>query len=224
MDENLEIEDNDEELEEAAIESAGEKEKQKQEINLKKNQSFYLNQSKDSSTDISVWGSFKTRSAESLDTMEDESFYRTPVTNIIENESEFSLFVELPGLDKKHVNISLQEGILEILGDKSIKDKEEKEEKKDKEEKKEKKEKEEKKEKDEKKDKHKEKKDKKKDKELKGDYLRREFRSASFYRSFHLPEEISLEGIDASFKNGILRLILPKKTSEIDNKKVIEIK
>ena len=112
MDENLEIEDNDEELEEAAIESTGEKEKQTQEINLKKNQSFYLNQSKDSSTDISVWGPFKTRSADSLEIMEDESFYRTPVSNIVENESEFCLFVELPGLDKKHVNITLQEGVL----------------------------------------------------------------------------------------------------------------
>ena len=208
MDENLEIEDNDEELEEAAIESTGEKEKQTQEINLKKNQSFYLNQSKDSSTDISVWGSFKTRSAESLEILEDESFYRTPVSNIVENESEFCLFVELPGLDKKHVNITLQEGVLEITGDKSMKHKEEKKEK------------------DEKKDKHKEKKDKirDKDKEIKGDYLRREFRSASFYRSFHLPEEISVEGIDASFKNGVLRLLIPKKTSEIDDKKVIEIK
>ena len=220
MDENLEFEDDKQESEETGIETPGEKEKQAQEINLKKNQSFYLNQSKDSSTDISVWGSFKTRSADSLEILENESFYRTPVSNIVENESEFCLFVELPGLDKKHVNITLQEGILEVLGDKSIKYKEEREDKKDKEEKKEKKEK------DEKKEKHKEKKDKKKDKdkEIKGDYLRREFRSASFYRSFHLPEEINLEGIDARFKNGILRLIIPKKTTESDDKKVIEIK
>ena len=127
MDEDLELEDNNEELEEDGIESLGEKEKQKQEIDLKKNQSFSLDQSKDSSTDISVWGPFKTRTANSLETVENESFYRTPVTNIIENESEFNLFVELPGLSKKHVKITLLEGILEIVGDISIKYKEVKE-------------------------------------------------------------------------------------------------
>lgn len=215
-----EFKDEDQELEEERIEISRQNEKQKQEIMLKKNQSFSLNQSKDSLIDISVWGAYKIRSTESLETLEKESFYRTPVTNVLENENEFNLFIELPGLNKKHVNISLQEGILEILGNKPIKHKEEKQEKKEKEEKKEKKEK------DEKKDKHKEKKDKSKDKdkELKGDFIRREFRSASFYRSFHLPEQISLEGIDASFKNGILRLIIPKETSEISDKKVIEIK
>ncbi|MFX0028875.1 MAG: Hsp20/alpha crystallin family protein [Candidatus Hermodarchaeota archaeon] len=220
MEENSEFEDEKQELEEEKIEINREKEKQIQEINLKRKQSFYLNQSKDISIDISAWGSFKTRSAESLEILEDESFYRTPITNIIETEGEFNLFVELPGLDKKHVNITLHEGILEILGDKSLKYKENKDEKKEKEEKKEKKEKEE------KKDKHKEKKDKEKEKykEIKGNFLRREFRSASFYRSFRLPEEISYEGIDASFKYGILRLKIPKKTTETDEKKVIEIK
>ncbi|MFX1377271.1 MAG: Hsp20/alpha crystallin family protein [Promethearchaeota archaeon] len=211
MDENLEIENDAQELKEKEDGFDREKEKQTQEINLKQEQSFYLNQSKDSSIDISVWGSYKTRSAESIEILENESFFRTPLTNIIENKSGYNLFVELPGLDKNHVKITLQEGILEILGDKSIKNNEEKAEKK---------------EKDEKKDKHKEKKDKKKEKykQIKGVFLRREFRSASFYRSFHLPEEISLEGIDASFKYGVLRLKIPKKITEVDGKKVIEIK
>jgi len=54
--------------------------------------------------------------------------------------------------------------------------------------------------------------------------LRREFSSASFFRTFHIPEEVNLEGIDASFKNGVLRLKIPKKSSETEDKKVIEIK
>lgn len=218
MDENSEFDDEEREFEEEEIEINRKEEKQKQEISLKKKQSFFLNQSKDSSLDISAWGKFKSRSEDSLEILENESFYRTPTTNIIENEREFSLIVELPGLDKKHVNITLHEGILEIIGDKSLKNKEEKDKKKEKDEKKEKKEK------DEKKDKYKEKKDKKKDKIIEGNFLRREFRSASFYRSFHIPEEIDLEGINANFKYGVLRLKIPKKTYEVDQKKVIEIK
>ncbi|MFW9819266.1 MAG: Hsp20/alpha crystallin family protein [Candidatus Thorarchaeota archaeon] len=155
---------------------------------------------------------FTTEDKESLDIKEDEPFYRLPLADIIESGEIYYLFVELPGLDKKHVEISLQEGVLEILGEKSIKDKDKKEEKKDKD-KKEKKD--EKKEKDKKKEKY---------KEIKGNYLRREIRSANFFRCFHLPEDISPEDIDASFKNGILRLKIPKKTAKTSDKQVIEIK
>ncbi|MHA2129883.1 MAG: Hsp20/alpha crystallin family protein [Promethearchaeota archaeon] len=222
MDENTNnhYEDEIKPIEEKVAESDIDKEKKEKEINIKKKQPFHLDQSKDSSEESSDWGSFGIRSTESLEILEDETFYRTPVTNIIESNAEYYFLVELPGLDKKHVNITLQEEILEITGEISLKQKDEKEHK-DKKEEKEKKEK-----KEEKKDKHKEKKDKKKEKhkEIKGDYLRREFRSASFYRSFQLPEEINTEGIDASFKKGVLRLTIPKKTVESSDKKVIEIK
>ncbi len=159
---------------------------------------------------------FKTDQPESLEIMENESFYRTPSTNIIESEKLYYILVELPGLDKKNVKISLQEGVLELIGEKAIKDKDKKDEKKDKD--KEKKEK-----KDEKKDKDKDKK-KKKYKKIKGNYLRREIRTTNFFRRFHLPEDINPEEIDASFKNGILRLEIPKKLAATSEKKVIEIK
>ena len=155
---------------------------------------------------------FKTNNLDTLEIKEDEPFYRTPLVNIIESEDLYYLLVELPGLDKKHVKISLQEGILEIHGEQEFKDKEKKDEKKDKD-KKDKKD--EKKEKDKKKEKY---------KEIKGTYLRREIRSNNFYSCFHLPDDISTEEIDASFKNGILRLKLPKKGAQISEKKVIEIK
>jgi len=217
MDENVKDEFEEEEKE---TELDIEKEKKEQELGLKKKQAFSLNQSNDSMIEISEWGSFRIRPTESLEILEIESFYRTPLTNIIENENDYNLLIELPGLDKKHVNISLQDGVLEIIGEKALKYKEEKEDKKEKDKKEDKEKKED------KKDKHKDKKDKKKEKgkKIEGDYLRREFRSASFFRSFHLPEEINLEGIDASFKNGVLRLKIPKKTSETEDKKVIEIK
>ena len=155
---------------------------------------------------------FKTEQLESLEIMETEPLYRVPLTNIIESEELFQILVELPGLDKKNVKISLQEGILELLGEKTIKDKEKKDEKKEKEKEKEKKEK---KDKDKKKEKY---------KEIKGDYLRREIRTTNFFRCFYLPEDITPEEIEASFKNGILRLIIPKKSAKIYEKKIIEIK
>lgn len=222
MNENVNNEFKEEEKDVEKIEKKNEieNENKEREIDLKKKKAFFLHQSKDSMEDNSEWGSFRIRSAESLEILEDESFYRTPLTNLIENKNEYYFLVELPGLDKRHVNITLQEGILEILGEKAFKHKEGKEDNK-KKEKKEDKEK-----KDEKKDKHKEKKDKKKDKykDVKGDFLRREFRTPSFYRSFRLPEEINSEGIDANFKNGVLRLRVPKKLSEITDKRTIEIK
>lgn len=148
---------------------------------------------------------FRTSHPETLEINENDPFYRDPLVNIIENKDLYYILVELPGLDKKHVKISLQQEVLEVRGEIAIKDKEKKEEKKDKE----------KKEKDKKKEKY---------KEIKGDYIMREIRSSNFFRCFHLPEDISPEEIEASFKNGILRLKIPKKTSKISEKQEIEIK
>lgn len=42
-------------------------------------------------------------------------------------------------------------------------------------------------------------------------YTRREFSYLSFKRSFHLPRTVDSEKIEASYTNGILNLVLPKK-------------
>ena len=52
-------------------------------------------------------------------------------------------------------------------------------------------------------------------------YLIRERRASSFSRSFRLPENANPEGINASFKNGILRLEMDKQPET--GKKVIPI-
>ena len=44
-----------------------------------------------------------------------------------------------------------------------------------------------------------------------GDFKRREFNYQSFERSFWLPETILTEEIKASYENGILKVVLPKK-------------
>lgn len=42
-------------------------------------------------------------------------------------------------------------------------------------------------------------------------YSRREFKSASFSRSFTLPETVHEEKIEATYENGLLHITLPKK-------------
>lgn len=43
------------------------------------------------------------------------------------------------------------------------------------------------------------------------DFSRMEYNYSSFSRSFSLPEEVDKEKIDASYVDGILKLVLPKK-------------
>lgn len=55
--------------------------------------------------------------------------------------------------------------------------------------------------------------------------LRQEFSSSSFSRSFTLPEHVETDKIDATQKNGILRITLPKfATAKEDKVKRIQIK
>jgi HSP20 family protein len=54
--------------------------------------------------------------------------------------------------------------------------------------------------------------EKKEEKEETGKYTRREFRYASFKRSFTLPEgSVDTDKIDANYESGILKLVLPKR-------------
>ena len=50
-------------------------------------------------------------------------------------------------------------------------------------------------------------------------YSRKEFSYSSFKRSFTLPETVNEEKIEASYENGILNLILPKKEETLPKEK-----
>jgi HSP20 family protein len=50
-------------------------------------------------------------------------------------------------------------------------------------------------------------------------YTRHEFSHTSFRRSFTLPDTITVDGIKASYKNGILRFVLPKKEEALPKPK-----
>lgn len=110
---------------------------------------------------------------------EDSSW--VPAFDIKENEKEYVIIAELPGIDAKDVDVTLSEGILSVKGEK----------------------------------KHEE--------EDKGEgYHRVERRYGSFHRSFRIPGRVKTDEVDANYKNGVLKLTLPK-TEESQTKK-IEVK
>ena len=97
---------------------------------------------------------------------------RVPAVDVVEKKKAFEITAELPGLDQKDVDITLDEGVLTIRGEK----KEQKEE----------------------------------DRE---GYHLSERRYGSFRRSFAVPDGVDDKKIDASFKNGVLTVKLPKKAA-----------
>ncbi len=58
--------------------------------------------------------------------------------------------------------------------------------------------------------------------EKKENYLKREFRTGSFKRSFNLNGMVNVDKIDAKYEDGILKVDLPKVEAEV--KKLKEIK
>ncbi len=118
-----------------------------------------------------------------------------PAVNISENENEHLIEVSAAGFEKDQFNVEIEDNKLTI----SAEMKEEKESNEDS--------------------------DKKSDNTAKESkrqnyYTRREFRSSSFKRSFTLPKNVDGENIAASYQNGILKLVLPKKAEVVNKKKV----
>ena len=104
-----------------------------------------------------------------------------PSLDVAETKGDLVVKAELPGMDPKDIDISLNEGVLTIRGEKK-QEKEEKEE----------------------------------------GYHLIERSYGSFTRSIRLPKDVQSDMIDASFKNGVLKVVLPK--SEEAKKKEIKIK
>lgn len=104
-----------------------------------------------------------------------------PSVDIAENDNEYLVKVDLPGVTKDDVKITLESNVLTIRGEK------------------------------------------KQEKETKKENFHRVERSyGSFQRSFTLPTTVKSEKIDASFKDGVLTIVLPKM--EEAKPKEIEVK
>lgn len=105
---------------------------------------------------------------------------KTPNVDVIEKDNEIIVNAELPGVDKKDLDISVTNNTVTIKGSTSHEEKEEKD-----------------------------------------DYYRCEISRGSYSRTLSLPAEVDEEKTKAKFKNGILKLTLPKlKKSKRHNVKV----
>ena len=94
---------------------------------------------------------------------------KTPSVDIIDREADFLVKAELPGVDKKDINITIANNTVTLQA--SV-NKEEKEEK--------------------------------------ADYYRQEICRGSYRRTLDLPVAVKENEAKATFKNGILELIIPK--------------
>ncbi|MBW2309598.1 MAG: Hsp20/alpha crystallin family protein [Deltaproteobacteria bacterium] len=104
-----------------------------------------------------------------------------PAFDISETEKEYVISGEIPGIEPKDLEVTLNDGILTVKGEKKQESEEEEE-----------------------------------------NYHRVERHYGSFQRSFRLPENIKRDDLDATYKDGILKLTLPK--SEESEVKKIEVK
>lgn len=101
--------------------------------------------------------------------------------DVFETEKELIVKAEVPGMDKKDININLSDGLLTISGEK----KQEKEEENEK-------------------------------------YHCVERSYGKFTRTMRLPAEVETDKADATYKDGVLKVTLPK--SEASKPKKIEVK
>jgi HSP20 family protein len=104
-----------------------------------------------------------------------------PHTDVTENEKEIDITVEMPGLERKDVEISVEDNLLTIRGEKRIEREQKDEKKKD---------------------------DKQKDDTKNVHLAERSY--GVFYRVLQLPPGVDPSHIKATMANGVLRLTIPK--------------
>ena len=105
-----------------------------------------------------------------------------PKVNVYEYDDKVGIVAEIPGLNKKQLNVEVEEGILTISGDKhnTFEDDGAK-------------------------------------------VLRRELKQSSFKRSFELGDQLDGDNINASFKDGVLIVSIPKIEPETPKKTFVKI-
>jgi HSP20 family protein len=115
---------------------------------------------------------------------EDEGIARgswSPSVDIYENKDQIVLEAELPGMKREEFELSIENNVLTLRGERQFEKKQETD-----------------------------------------NYHRVERAYGSFTRSFTLPNTISGEGVTADYRNGVLRVIIPKR--EETRARRIEIK
>jgi len=105
-----------------------------------------------------------------------------PKVNVYEYDDKIGIIAEIPGLNKKQLNVEVEDGVLTIAGDKHS--------------------------------------------TFENDgakVIRRELKQSSFKRSFELGELLDGDNINASFKDGILSVSIPKMEPEKPKKTNVKI-
>ncbi|WP_367605630.1 Hsp20/alpha crystallin family protein [Legionella sp. W05-934-2] len=105
-----------------------------------------------------------------------------PAVDVKENEKQYHFLMDLPGIQKKDVSVSMHDNILTIEGSREHETEETE----------------------------------------KQNYYRYERSKGKFYRQFTLPESVDENAINATMKNGVLEIIIPKK--EAPKAKTIDVK
>ena len=106
-----------------------------------------------------------------------------PKIDMSESEKEVTVTADLPGLEEKDIEVSLDRDVLAIKGEKKS-EKEEKEK----------------------------------------NYYYMERSSGSFYREIPVPAAMDKDNIKATFKNGVLKVVIPKLPEAQKLRKTIPVK
>lgn len=127
--------------------------------------------------------------------MQNDDYYTTstisPSVDISETKEAYTIEMDLPGKTEKDINIELDRNVLTISSVKEVtKETTDKEKTENKE----------------------------KPAEPATKWLLKERRTSKFARRFTLPEDINAEQIAASFKNGVLHIVVPRKELEAPKK------
>lgn len=113
------------------------------------------------------------------------SSYKQPLSDIYETDKEVIAEVDMPGMDKKDIQVHVDKDGIEIKAETKAETKHE---------------------------------DKKK-----GMY-RFERNYSGFYRHFSLPNNVNAEKANAEYKDGVLKIIVPKLKIEEQKRKLIDVK
>ena len=105
-----------------------------------------------------------------------------PKVNVYEYDDKVGIVAEIPGLNKKQLNVDVEDGVLTISGDKHSTFEEDG-----------------------------------------AKVIRRELKQSSFKRSFELGELLDGDNINASFKDGVLSVSIPKIEPEKPKKTFVKI-
>jgi HSP20 family protein len=106
-----------------------------------------------------------------------------PAVDIIDEKDQIRIKADLPGLKKEDIEVSADNGVLTIKGEK------------------------------------------KEEKEVKEkDYVRSERYYGSFHRSFSLPTGVDSQKVNASYKDGVLEITIPKREDAKSKQIKVEVK